>query len=682
MIRLFALVGTLAFAGCAHVPTPEVPAGPQAQGPPSDADAQLQAADALRAEGDHVAASKAYRDLATRFQDSADAPRALWRGGQEAEAAGQAPIARAAYADLVARFPLDGRAEEARRRMAELDLRQKHYGDAEQTLRSLYDRTPDADRPKAARSLAEAAAGAGDFPEAVRWWSRLLATTPDPALRQLAQGELDRILDTRLSALDAAKLLQELPADSPILPSLAAKRALVLEHLGDPSAKGALEDFLRRYPQSPLAPRLRERLLSLERAARVEPGLVGVLLPQSPARFAAYGAAALQGLQLGIGPGVRLLVKDTQGDPATATAAVEALAEAGAQIIVGPILSGEAEAAAAAAERVGIPIVTLARTEGLTAMGPFVFRNMLTDSAQARAIVHYAADVRGMKRFAVLYPEVEYGRQMMNLFWDQVDQAKGEVRGAEAYPFDSTTFKQYAEKLVGRHDLELREDWLQGVRDLKEKKLTPLQKKRALRQLREGLEAVVDFDAIFIADSAKSVSLIAPALAVENIVTNGCDKGEMRRLEKTTGQTEVHPVELLGWTAWYDPDFDLVQRAGHYVECSVFVDGFFAQSARPETRGFVQAFQHAYGREPGLMEAEAYDSGRMISGILAAHPATREAVRDSLAALKDFPGATGKTSIGPDREPVKDLFYLTITSKGYEELDLSKVTPIQAPGGS
>jgi hypothetical protein len=282
----------------------------------------------------------------------------------------------------------------------------------------------------------------------------------------------------------------------------------------------------------------------------------------------------------------------------------------------------------------------------------------------------------------VLYPEVEYGREMMNLFWDQVDKSGGEMRGAESYPFDSTTFKTFAEKLVGRHDLELRQDWFDGLRDLREQHLNPLQQKRALRKLREELKPIIDFDAIFIADSARNVSLLAPALAVENVVTNGCDKADMRRIHDTTGETHIHTVELLGWTAWYDPDFDLVQRAGHYVECSVFVDGFFAQSARPQTKAFVDAFKKAYGHDPGLMEAEAYDAGRMVEQVMASHPPTREAFRDAFAGLKGFDGATGVTSIGPDREPEKELFYLTVTSKGYEELDLTKVQPIAAPGGS
>jgi hypothetical protein len=285
-----------------------------------------------------------------------------------------------------------------------------------------------------------------------------------------------------------------------------------------------------------------------------------------------------------------------------------------------------------------------------------------------------------LKRLAVLYPEVDYGRQMKGLFTDQVEKQGAALAGVESYPFDSTTFKGIVARLVGRHNLEDRKDWKEGVWAIDHKKLSPLQKKRALRKLRESLPPIVNFEGLFIADSARSVSLIAPALAVENLTTTVCLK-EAAHPPKTA--TPTHPIQLLGWTAWYDPDFDLVERAGRYVECGVFVDGFFAGSQRPVTRAFVQAFRTAYGHEPGLMEAEAYDTAKMIQLVLQSSPATRDAFRAAFAAIKGFPGATGDTSIGLDREAQKELFYLSITAQGYQELDLGKLAPHPpAPGGT
>jgi len=46
----------------------------------------------------------------------------------------------------------------------------------------------------------------------------------------------------------------------------------------------------------------------------------------------------------------------------------------------------------------------------------------------------------------------------------------------------------------------------------------------------------------------------------------------------------------------------------------------------------------------------------------------RASVRDALAAIKDFEGATGKTSFNDRREAQKPLFFLTIDPKGIREL--------------
>ncbi len=590
--------------------------------------------------------------------------------------------ARQAYAELAARFPLDAHAEAAKRRVAEVDLALKRFKDAEQSLKSLYPTTPPEDRNKTARQLAEAAEGAGDAVEAVRDWCEVFKI--DSTARSEAAAALARVVEVELSANDAVRLASELSSDCPAQESMAFKRALVLAHLGDAQAESALSDALSRYPNGAAAARAKLTLDRLRSRASqvVKPGLVGLIIPPSPESVGAYGKAALDGLQLALGEGAQLVIRDSKADPAEAAKAVEELASQGVQVIIGPILSAEAEAAAVKAQELGIPLVALTRAEGITKVGDFVFRNMLTDSAQAAALAHYAVDLRGYKRFAVLYPEVDYGKQMMSLFWEAVEQKGGRFRGAEGYPFDTTTFKSYAERLVGRADLELRRDWREGVWAINAKHLSQIQKKRALRELRERLRPIVDFDAIFVADSARNVALVAPQLAVENVVTDACNEGEISRITRTTGE-RPKTVALLGWTAWNDPDFDLTDKTkgGHYVECSVFVDGFFAGSARPDTTAFVAAFQKTYSRIPGLMEAEAYDTGLLVQQALAQKPATRDAFRQAFGQLKAVKAATGESTVAANREVEKPLFFVTITDKGYEELDLSKIGASAGPPG-
>jgi ABC-type branched-subunit amino acid transport system substrate-binding protein len=112
------------------------------------------------------------------------------------------------------------------------------------------------------------------------------------------------------------------------------------------------------------------------------------------------------------------------------------------------------------------------------------------------------------------------------------------------------------------------------------------------------------------------------------------------------------------------------------------VDGFFADSSRAATHRFVVAYQEAYkdqSRPPGLLEATGYDAAKMFRKILdeSPTPLDRESFRARLAALKNFEGATGKTSFNDRREAEKPLVIL-----GIENQEIRELPPDQAPSGS
>jgi branched-chain amino acid transport system substrate-binding protein len=312
----------------------------------------------------------------------------------------------------------------------------------------------------------------------------------------------------------------------------------------------------------------------------------------------------------------------------------------------------------------------------VTDIGPFVFRNMLTYSAQTQALVDWASKVMGYKSFAVLYPNTPYGVEMTNDFWDQVLAQGGAVRGAESYTADQTTFTSQAKKLVGRYYLEDRRDYFEDVQEATKDVKDSYRRRKAVEKAKSKLDPIVDFEALFIPDEWQRVGLVAPALAVEDIITNTCDPREIENLKKTTGKKDIRTVTLLGGNGWNSPKNadglpQLVERGGKFVLCSVFVDGFYVDSSREPTRRFVRLFSEAYkDSTPTLLDAVGYDSARMLRQILDKQTASldRASVRDALAGLKDFEGATGKTSFNNRREAQKPLFFLTIDPKGIREI--------------
>jgi branched-chain amino acid transport system substrate-binding protein len=158
----------------------------------------------------------------------------------------------------------------------------------------------------------------------------------------------------------------------------------------------------------------------------------------------------------------------------------------------------------------------------------------------------------------------------------------------------------------------------------------------------------------------------------------------VEKIRKTTGREELQPVQLLGANGWNDPQ--LVERSGKYVECAIFVDGFFAGSERPETRKFVEGFQKKFEHAPSILEASAHDAARLLRLAVERGGKTREALRAGLLALKAIPGATGDLSFDERREIQRSLFFLTVENRVVRELTPAELAggpapaPVPAPG--
>jgi ABC-type branched-subunit amino acid transport system substrate-binding protein len=632
-------------------------------------------------------AAARYEALAARYPGVDTAAEALYQAALAWRAANAPDRAAADLRRLVIEHPLFPKANEAKYLLALSDVAAGRPADGLSTLESLWPHLPDASRPEAAAAAADAAEAAHSWSAAVRWLSTLAGIAQGDA-RARAQERLADVVDGRLTFLEVAKLREELPQDAPAQEVLTMKLARIQLHLRD---YGRAEELARevflRWPSGRYADEAKAIVARIGRLTFVKPNVIGVAVPLS-GTYKRWGEAILQGINVALGEGstVRLAVRDTRGEPDGAAAAVEALAlEEGAIVVLGGVTNAEAERAAATAEELQIPLVSLSKQEGVTAAGTYVFQNMLTASAQARAVAEYAVGRRGMKRFGILFPDVTYGVELANAFWDEVEARGGEIRAAETYASDRTTFTPLVKSMVGKLYLDERPDYRSTVEEVAKKEKDPYRRRKAIERVRDRLAPVIDFDAIFIPDFAKNVKLIAPALAVEDVVTSTCDPDEVAKIAKTTGRPDLKAVQLLGSNGWGgDPTlFDTSPGApGRHLECAVFVDGFYAGSQRPDTRRFVEAFEKKYpGAVPGILEASAHDAARMARQVIEQGRAqTRAALRDGLGMLRGFRGATGVITMRPDRTPEKELFFLQIGPEGLKELPPGEVGPAGAGG--
>jgi len=638
-------------------------------------------------------AAEIYLSVRRAYPETTAGQEALYRAGVQYFEAREYARARSSFNELLYENPLFPQAEQAKRMLGEAALETGAYRDAYQTLGSLAERAEGEERRALMLRAMQAAELGGLHGGALRL-AVSLAGSAQGAELDAAVAEVRRQVEGRASFADIAEVQQDLSAGHPAWPILTFKLARIHAHVRDfPRMQQTLDSLLQQAPGSEFAPAARAMQARISRPDRVEPRRVGVLLPLSGS-YQAVGEAVLRGIRLAVaGSDVELVVKDTAGDPMQAARVLEQMVlEDGVIAAVGGLLGDEAQRAALVAEGLGVPLITLSRSEHITDIGPHVFRNMMTYADQANALADYATKELGYKSFAMLYPDIPYGTELANAFWDALDERGAVVRGAESYAPDQTTYAPEVKKLVGRYYLEDRGDYRDAVRDAREgaKDQDAYRRRKALDRAKQGVEPVIDFEALFIPEGWQKVGLIAPALAVEDMITNACDPRDLERIRKTTGNEKLKTVTLLGTDQWRSPrgksDLPaLLERGGKFVTCSVYVDGFYADSERPATRAFVAAFRKAHGalgREPFMLEAVGFDSAGMLRQVMQQQrPTDRAAFRDALANLKGFPGATGTTSFNAEREAVKPLFYLTIESKGVRELTPAYLQK-EAGGGS
>lgn len=611
------------------------------------------------------------------YPESISGEDALYRAGVLAYEAGDYLGSRKLLNELLFENPIHPQANDARLKAGLAALALKAYREAYVSLGALVERLEGEDRRVCEEALTLAAAGAQQFSDALKRGLKGVEQALTDAERQAAIARLEVIVDTQTTFLTIAEVWHDVPTTHPAWPLLTFKMARVYAHLRDwKSLDAVLKALVQEAPTSPYAADARALQARLARRTDVKPRLLGAVLPMT-GKYKALGESVQRGLQLAFkGSDVELLVRDSQGDANLAGQLVEQLAlDDGAIAVVGPLLADDSRRAALVAEELQVPLITLSRAEGITRIGPHIFRTMVTNAQQADALADYAMNSLGYKTFAVLSPNIPFGQELTQEFWDAVERRGGQIRGAESYDHDQTTFTAEAKKLVGRYFIEDRGDYIEKVRELRAANLGEFRRRKALEKLRNGLDPVIDFEALLIPDTWQRITMVAPALAVEDIITNACDKKDLERISKTTGKDKMKTVTLLGPSTWSSPkgasgDPLLIERGQKYVLCSVFVDGFYEASDRPKTKAFVDTFRQVYpGAAITLLDAVAWDTGGLLRSVLEkSQPRSRAGLRDQLVALKNYDGATGSISFDDAREARRQLFVLNITPKGIKEV--------------
>ena len=613
------------------------------------------------------------------------------------------PDAAARQLEWVLReHPNGDQSDRARLALAKLEQGRGELSRARATARRirLANLSP-VERREAERLLAELASAAHDPADQLRWLAEL-ASDPGPGADGAAlEAQIDAVMAALPpDALDGVAAALGRRAIAARVRLAQADRALAA---GD---RAGAERALEQARRLPLAPRDADQLVGLERKLAAKPAAATLALVASESPFAgadadpfvatrglettlgvalplsgpgaAYAEEALQGILLAAGlfdaeqpgrRGPRLVIRDTRGQAAAAAAAVNELAaEPGLLAILGPLLPEESEAAAAAAQQAGVPLLALARREGLARGKHGVLRVGTSPRLEAELLAEHAIHGAGQRRFAILYPDDAFGKALRAAFWDAVEARGGEVVAVARYPVGAADFAAPIRRMIG---YELLPPAALGTlaereRMLKRAKRLPAAEAEALRAKARALTTpdgqplppYVDFDAVFVPDTYQAAGLIAPHLAFH----------------------EVRGVTLLGPSAWNHPG--LLTLGGRHVEGAVFPGAYHSAIAAENVVAFGQRFEASFGRPATSLAAEAFDAANLALAAAAEGADDRE---ELLEALFDEPrhiGVSGVLQIAPDGEVARRPHLLGVAGGRVVCIDEVGAAPLLHGGGA
>ncbi|MDX6612994.1 MAG: branched-chain amino acid transport system substrate-binding protein [Blastocatellia bacterium] len=302
------------------------------------------------------------------------------------------------------------------------------------------------------------------------------------------------------------------------------------------------------------------------------------------------------------GKQIELLVQDDRSDASeAATIVTKFVTQDQVHGILGEVASSRSIAAAPIAQSYKIPMLTPSSTNPeVTKKGDFIFRSCFIDPVQGAAIAQFAAKTLNAKRGALM-----------------VDRKNDYSTGLEK------VIKEVFTRLGGQ--IVVTQSYQAADQDFNAQ-ITSI----------KGTNP----DVIFVPGYYGDVGLFAK---------QSRDKGVT--------------VPIVGGDGWDSPS--LYQIGGAALNGCYFSNHYSPDDADPLVQKFVTDYKARYGSVPDALAATAYDAARiMFDAIKRANSLDGTAIRNALAATKEFPGVTGKVTFNENRDAVKPIVMIKIEEGG------------------
>jgi branched-chain amino acid transport system substrate-binding protein len=327
---------------------------------------------------------------------------------------------------------------------------------------------------------------------------------------------------------------------------------------------------------------------------------------------ATFGQSTDNGIKLAIeqwnarggikGKPISLRTYDSQGKPEeAAVAATRLVVNDKVQLLLGEVASSRSLAMAPVADGNGTPMITPSSTNPRVTkdkdkVRPFVFRVCFIDPFQGTVMAKFSREVLKVDRVAIL-------RDVGN------DYSMGLA------DFFLAKFKELGGTIVDDQSYKA------GDQDFKAQ-LTAIKNKNP--------------QAIYVPGYYTDVALIA-------------------RQARELGMKQP----LLGGDGW--DSVKLFEIGGKAIEGSFFSNHYSPDDPSPRIQEFVKAYKARFGAVPDGLAAQGYDAAMVgFDAMNRAADGSGTALRDAIAATKDYPGVTGIITINESHDAVKPAVVLEV----------------------
>jgi branched-chain amino acid transport system substrate-binding protein len=323
---------------------------------------------------------------------------------------------------------------------------------------------------------------------------------------------------------------------------------------------------------------------------------------------ATFGISGRNGIALAVqeanasggvkGRKLEVRVYDSQGKPEEAAqAATRLITQDSVVLILGEAASSNSLAMAEKAQAAGVPMISPTSTSpAVTRRGDYIFRVCFIDPFQGYVMAKFARDHLKLNRVAVL----------------QDNKSAYSVGLTDVF---NRKFSEMGGAIVAN------ESYSKGDTDFRSQ-LTAIKKAKP--------------DALYVPGYYTDVGIIA-------------------RQARELGLQ----VPLLGGDGW-DSD-KLFELGGTAIEGSYFSNHYSPDNPDPLLKEFIAKYQAAYGSVPDSVAALSYDAARLaIDAMKRAPNLSGPALRDAIAATKDFQGVGGTINLDENRDAVKQAVILKV----------------------